>query len=489
MLCVLSAAVVATSVTGYAAIDSDHGAQVESARAGAKSLSLAFRHVAKQVQPSVVMIFNEPIIEHAKSTEPRVPDLGESPFGELFGRSPELRKYFEQDPRQYEPQRRGMGSGVIISAKGIILTNNHVVYGDGRIKVRLADGREFTATDVKTDPKTDLAVVRIEADGLQALRMGDSDRAEIGDWVLAVGQPFGLQGTVTAGIISAKDRGIGITARENFIQTDAAINPGNSGGPLVNLDGEIIGINTAISSSSGGNQGVGFAVPINLAKWVGRQLVSDGVVKRSYLGVGIQPITHQLAEQFGIQPGSGVLISEVRPGSPAAAAGMQTGDIVVELAGKRVGSPRQLQAAVEQTAPGVEQTIAVIRDKQRTTLKAKLQSQSETSDEQADQPAAEPSGYGQHGFEVETLTADIAERLGMKGAKGVVISAVEPGSAAERAGLKRGMVVAQVNRQAIASIAEFEKAVRAEDSQRGLLLLVRTAEGSRFVVVSPASQS
>ena len=238
-----------------------------------------------------------------------------------------------------------VGSGVIIDPSGIILTNNHVVDGGGKIIVRLHDGREFDAIDVKTDPKTDLAIVRIKGAGtLPAAKLGNSDDMQVGDWVLALGDPFGLEGTVTAGIVSAKGRGLGITARENFIQTDAAINPGNSGGPLVNLDGEVVGINTAIASQTGGYQGVGFAVPSNLAKWVSEQLIANGTVRRAYLGVGIQPVTQELAKQFGVQGQQGVRGRRRAADTPAAAAGVKPGDVIVEFAGKPVANPQELQA-------------------------------------------------------------------------------------------------------------------------------------------------
>ena len=229
----------------------------------------------------------------------------------------------------------GSGSGVIVDPSGIILTNNHVVAGGGEVTVRLGDGREFKAVGIKTDPKSDLAIVRIEAGSpLPAARLGRSSEVEVGDWVLALGQPFGLEGTVTAGIVSAKGRGLGITDREDFIQTDAAINPGNSGGPLVNLDGEVIGINTAISTNSGGYQGVGFAIPIDLAKWVGGQLEQSGTVHRAYLGVVIQPVTQEIAEQLKVKVHNGVLVREVRDNTPAAKAGVQPGDVILRFAGQ-----------------------------------------------------------------------------------------------------------------------------------------------------------
>ena len=294
----------------------------ESATNCAKLMSKAFHDAASQILPSVVMITNTPMVaQQSEKQAPSADDDAEAmpfgfrgtPFGDMF-KNPEFRRHFKEFPSHPTPEMPGRGtaagSGVIVDPAGIILTNNHVVAGGGQVMVRLQDGREFKAVDIKTDPKTDLAILRIEGVGkLPAARLGDSGKVEVGDWVLALGQPFGLEGTVTAGIVSAKGRGIGITDREDFIQTDAAINPGNSGGPLANLDGEVIGINTAISSSSGGNQGIGFAIPSNLAKWVGGQLETAGKVHRAYLGVAIQPVTQSLAQQFKGKVGEGVLVT------------------------------------------------------------------------------------------------------------------------------------------------------------------------------------
>ena len=286
----------------------------------AQGISEAFHEAAIKVLPSVVMITNSPAMAEKPGDQKVAPDQNSeempfgfkgTPFGDLF-KNPEFHHFFKQFPSGPMPDMPGQGmtssgSGVIVDPSGVILTNNHVVAGGGKIMVRLQDGREFKAIDIKTDPKTDLAVLRIEGAGtLPAARLADSSKVEIGDWVLALGQPFGLEGTVTAGIVSAKERGIGITDREDFIQTDAAINPGNSGGPLVNLDGEVIGINTAISSNNGGYQGVGFAIPANLAKWVGGQLETAGKVQRAYLGVGIQMVTQPLADQFKVKVHKGV---------------------------------------------------------------------------------------------------------------------------------------------------------------------------------------
>ncbi|MCH5373751.1 MAG: trypsin-like peptidase domain-containing protein [Planctomycetes bacterium] len=277
-----------------------------------------------------------------------------TPFGDLFKDTPFGDGFrFEMPPGDQVPHGGGLGSGVIIDPSGLVLTNNHVVAGGGQVSVRLYDGREFSASQVWTDPKTDIAVVKLDgAKDLTAAKLGNSDMVSIGDWVLALGQPFGLESTVTAGIISAKHRGIGITARDNFLQTDAAINPGNSGGPLVNLNGEVIGVNTAISSRSGGNDGIGFAIPINLAKWVANQLAKEGVVHRAYLGVGIQPVSQKLADQFHVKPREGVVVTDVFPNTPAAKAGVKSGDVIVEFAGVAVSSPQELQTLVEQAQMG-----------------------------------------------------------------------------------------------------------------------------------------
>ena len=315
----------------------------------AKSMSKAFHSAATEVLPSVVMITNTPKPLKPSPQRPAPGENGEempfgfkgAPFGDLFN-NPGFHQFFKQMPSMPGMPRHGgasAGSGVIVDPSGVILTNNHVIAGDGQITVRLQDGREFKAVDIKTDPDTDLAVLRINGAGtLPAARLGDSDKVDVGDWVLALGQPFGLEGTVTAGIVSAKGRGLGIADRENFLQTDAAINPGNSGGPLVNIDGEVVGITTAISTTNGGYQGVGFAIPVNLAKWVGGQLVQNGKVRRAYLGVIIQPVSQSLAEQFHVKVRQGVLVTEVRADTPAAKAGLRPGDIILQFAGEAVAS-------------------------------------------------------------------------------------------------------------------------------------------------------
>ena len=459
----------------------------------ANSLSTAFRTVAKELLPSVVSIENRPSVAWNSTSKL-------NPAGDRFGGANPFKGTPFEDmfrghgtPPMNIPGGRtpvpqgGIGSGVIIDESGIVLTNNHVVAGDGEITVRTQDGREFIATNVWTDPKTDLAVVKIEGTSdFVSATLGDSDNAEIGDWVIALGQPFGLESTVTAGIISAKHRGIGITARENFLQTDAAINPGNSGGPLVNLRGEVIGINTAIHSRSGGNDGIGFAVPSNLARWVSDQLVSTGSVKRAYLGVGIQPVSGDLAKSLSVKPNSGVAVTEVYPDTPAAKAGLKSGDVIVRFGDKRVGTPQALQLAVERSQVGQELVVVIVRDGKSMELTyeatepssefvAKLEGKESSSAKRID-------GLG---IEVQPVDDEIANQLDIKGVEGIVITSVRDDSSADAAGLAPGMVIVEVNRQKVATVAEFTEAIakHRSDNDDGILLLVRTAKGSRFVVV------
>jgi serine protease Do len=463
----------------------------------AKSLSLAFRESAQKVLPAVVMI------QHVRPAmdRPRGKDLspfgdsGQDPFGDL---PPEIRRFFKDMPQSPQarpgmPEREtlSMGSGVVIDPSGIILTNNHVVDGGGKIMVRLNDGRDFEATDVKRDPKSDLAICRIKADGkLPAAKLGNSDDMQVGDWVLALGDPFGLEGTVTAGIVSAKGRSnLGITRglRESFIQTDAAINPGNSGGPLVNLDGEIIGINTAISSQGGGNLGVGFAISSNLAKWVTDQLIARGNVQRAYLGVSIQPVSHELSKQFGVPVNKGVVIGDVQPKTPAADAGLKVGDVVVEFAGKPVDSPQELQTAVEQAPVGQRKPLTVIRDGKRITLEVTAREQPASYGlARNDSSSPGPGDSLQNeklGLEVAELTADVAKKLNLKEGEGVVITEVQPGSPAALKGLTSGMAIVQVNRKPVKSVEEFRAALGDEAAQKDVLLLIRTPQGTRYVVL------
>ncbi|MCX5684772.1 MAG: Do family serine endopeptidase, partial [Planctomycetota bacterium] len=329
-------------------------------------LSAAFREVAKRVKPAVVSV-----------TTTQTLTASESPFGDMGDDF--LRRFFGQGgpstaPRGKAPaprkfQRQGLGSGVIVSPDGYIMTNNHVVEEAQEISVHLSDGREFKAKVIGTDPPTDVAVIKIMAENLPVAPLGDSDKAEVGDWVLAIGSPFGLEETVTAGIISATGRSnVGITDYEQFLQTDAAINPGNSGGPLVNMRGQVIGINTAIASRSGGYAGIGFAVPANMVREVMKRIRETGHVTRGWLGVGIQRLTPELADSMKLKADQGVLVSQIMEGGPADKGGLKAGDVVVEYAGKPVKTPGELQNTVAWTAPGTKAEIVVVRDGKRQTL-------------------------------------------------------------------------------------------------------------------------
>lgn len=483
--------------------------EVEQAIESANHLSTAFRTVANRLLPAVVSIENRPSLamqQAGGNVQPSQDGLprgfnfeGDNPFEgtpleEMFrgrnfrmvppnGRGPSGRAPGGNGSSM--PFQGGIGSGVIISTEGIVLTNNHVVAGGGEVTVKTHDGREFTAVNVWTDPKTDLAVVKIEASDLVAAPLGDSEQVEIGDWVVALGQPFGLESTVTAGIISAKNRGLGITDRENFLQTDAAINPGNSGGPLVNLRGEIIGINTAISSRSGGNEGIGFAVPSNLARWVADQLVENGSVRRAYLGVGIQPVTQDLAKQLSVAPRSGVAVTDVFPKTPAAKSGLQSGDVIVKFDGQSVRDPQQLQLAVERSEFGKTLDVDIVRNGKSMQLSYKPEEQPgnfgvRTPGKAEIRPSQRMENFG---MEVAPMDAEVAEQLGLSGVEGVVITAVRENSPAAEAGLDSGMVITQVNRQQVASIEEFVAAMEKSKGGDGALLLVRTENGSRFVVL------
>ncbi len=477
-------------------------AEAQRAISSAKDLSTAFRVAADRVLPSLVTVETTSRAS-APAAVPSRPDRDPfggrnpfegTPFEDMFKDAPFGKGFQFESPRGESRPQQGMGSGVIIDRSGLIVTNNHVVAGGENVEVlvRLSDGREFKAASVWTDPKTDIALVKIDgADELVAATLGNSDQVAVGDWVLALGQPFGLESTVTAGIISATHRGIGINARENFLQTDAAINPGNSGGPLVNLDGEVIGINTAISSRGGGNDGVGFAVPIDLAKWVTDQLRESGSVRRAYLGIGIQPVTAQLAQQFHVKPREGVLVTEVYDNTPAAKAGLQAGDVIVEYAGVKVSSPQELQVIVERSQLGRPHELRVMRDETLETLTFVPEEQPSTFGDVAgrlgreSRPSPESSQLNALGLEISALTTEVAEQLGVPGAKGVVITRIIEGSPAERAGLQSGMVIEAINRKAVTSVDEARQMLQSNDAKEGVLLLVRSAQGSRFVIMNP----
>ena len=340
----------------------------------ARGLSRAFRQAAEDALPSVVTLITKvkPGVARDRSDLRRL--LEDPRFRRLF--PDQLPSESGEGDSGAPAIPTAVGSGVVIDAAGIILTNNHVVQGADEIIVRLSDGRELKVTDVKTDPLSELAIVRVTPEAGQPLdvaRLGESEPLEIGDWVLAIGSPFELEATVSAGIISGKGRGIDKVRRGKLLQTDAAINPGNSGGPLVNLEGEVVGINTAIASMSGGYQGIGFAIPIDRAKWITQELITHGKVRRAYLGIGIEELMPEAASKLQLPPRSGVFVREVAPGSPAEVAGMKVNDVIVEFAGQRTLGPRDLQDEVEQKPIGSQQTVKVMRGGQAVSLTVTLQ--------------------------------------------------------------------------------------------------------------------
>jgi len=459
--------------------------------AKAESLSRAFRYAAKEVLPTVVTVrasTKAKMLEgrpNPGSGSPRENPFEGTPFEDFF-------RDFEDKPGfrfpDRTPRREGLGSGVIIDPKGMILTNNHVVEGADQVMVKLSDGREVKATDIRTDKETDLAVLRIKLDEpLPAARLGDSDALEIGDWVIAVGNPFELEATVSAGIISGKGRSIAAGRRANFLQTDAAINPGNSGGPLVNLRGEVVGINTAIASRTGVYSGIGFAIPSNLANWVIAQLMDKGEVERAYLGVAITELNSRVAGQLGVDPRQGVLVSEVFPDSPASKAGFEAGDVIVSFAGESVRSPRDLQALVERSKAGSQQMAGIIRDGKRKSLGVVVKPLPKDFGVAARRggiaPEAPKHKSEDLGLEVGELTDELAQKLGYEGFEGVVITEVAPEGLAARAGLEEGALILRVGQMSVTSIDEFEKAIKGASLKEGVLLLVRTAQGNRFVVI------
>lgn len=469
----------------------------------AKELSAGFREVAHLALPAIVSIETRGKLAKARVSEDGEvqPFDDQSPLGELFKNNPQFREYFKQrGAPQRMPRQHGMGSGFIVDASGVIITNNHVVADADQVTVHLQDGSEYTSTDWKTDPRSDVAIIRIKPqEPLPTLKLGDSDSCQIGDWVMAVGSPFGLDFSVTAGIISAKGRGQGILDREDFLQTDAAINPGNSGGPLLNLDGEVIGINTAISSRSGGYDGVGFAIPINMAKWVSRQLIDHGLVKRGYLGVAIQPVSNQLAKQFGIKVGSGAIVGQVVPGSPAADAKVEAGDVILTLNSKPVSNPRNLQGIVEQLETGKGYPLEILRDGKKETLTVSIKEmpvnytafgREEGDKGPAKEPeVAKPSQFKDLGIEVQDVQKELTEQLGYKGSvEGVLVSEVAEESPAGAAGLKSGMVIEKVGTKRVKNVAEFSAAVKELSVEKGILMLVRTPTGSRFVVITKEAE-
>ncbi len=443
-----------------------------------------FAEIAKAVTPAVVNITTV-TVEPVSQRRSLPSDLRErmeewfggpdGPFGQHGFRRP-----FQPGESQGH-RSSGQGSGVIVSPHGYILTNNHVVDGARDVTVTLPDKREFKGSIVGSDPKTDLAVVKIDGENLPTIAWGDATKLQVGEYVLAVGNPFGLNSTVTFGIVSALGRGrMGITQYEDFIQTDAAINPGNSGGALVNTKGELVGINTAIFSQTGGYQGVGFAVPTTMGKPVFESLIKNGKVIRGYLGVGIQDFTQDLAKSFGIANVGGALVSDVRQNSPAGQAGLKQGDLIVSYQGEAVGDAVALQRLVTRTTVGTEVVIKVIRNGHEKELMATITEQPEivktAKIESGEQRAALA------GVAVQDLDSATAQELGLEGTvRGVVVTEVEPDSGPEQAGLLPGDVIREINRQPVKSVKDFEQATMSVKSGERVLILINRRGGSLFL--------
>ena len=437
----------------------------------------AFRSVAKQVSPAVVFIQVEKEIKQQGRSNP----FGNSPLGDEF-----FRRFFGEPPQQQAPPEApkhrsgGQGSGFIISADGYIMTNNHVVGGADKVKVQLQDGREFTAKIIGTDPPTDVAIIKIDAkDELPFLKLGDSGQLEVGDWVLAFGNPFGLSHTLTAGIVSAKGRsGIGLTDYENFIQTDAAINPGNSGGPLINLDAEVVGMNTAIFSRSGGYMGIGFAIPVNMIKTIRQQLVEHGAVTRGRLGVYIQDLTQELAESFDLDQSNGILVAQVLKDSPAEDAGLQQGDVILELNDKPVEKVAKFRNQISLTRPGTKIELTVLRDGDEENIKVRIGAM-ETD---AKGRPVESGKIPKLGMSLQELTPELAERFNYQGAKGVLVTTVEADSLAARAGIKSGDLIEEVNRKQVSKPEQVQDLIK-DSKKKSVLILVRQGDASRYLAL------
>lgn len=431
--------------------------------------SRAFSEIVKAVSPAVVNISSTKVVKRQPS-----------PFDEFFDFL-----YPFPDGRGKKWKEQSLGSGVIVSADGYIVTNNHVVEQADEIKVILVDKKSFKAKIVGSDPKTDIAIIKIDAKGLPVIPWGDSDKLQVGEFVLAIGNPFGLSHTVTMGIISAVGRAdIGITDYENFIQTDAAINPGNSGGPLVNIKGELIGINTAIFSRTGGYQGIGFAVPSNMVRIVMDQLIKQGKVTRGWLGITIQEITPEIAQKFGLRQSEGALVSDVAKNSPAHKAGIMRGDIILEFNGKKVRDVATLRNMVAQSKIGLQVEIKILRRDKEIIVKPIIM---ELPADLGDMVPSSLQGMDINenalsGITVMDLNAAIAKQLGIdKDDKGVVIVKVEHGSPAEDAGLRKGDVVQEIDRQRISNLNDFNKAVSKIKPSDSVLLFINRG-GKRFYV-------
>jgi serine protease Do len=441
------------------------------------NISRLFEQAALKASPSVVPITAEQVVETQSNFGSPDESLRDF-FGEDF-----FKRFFGQPPQEQKRTVRSLGSGVIVSSDGYILTNNHVVANADKLFVVVGDKKTYPARVVGTDPQTDVAVVRIEAKDLPAATLGNSDAVNVGQWVIAIGNPFQLMHTITAGIISAKGRSsVGLANYEDFFQTDASINPGNSGGALADLNGNVIGINTAIATPSGGSIGIGFAIPINMARQVMDSLISKGKVVRGYLGLLPQDIDENLAKALGLKTTEGVLIGDVTPNGPADQAGIKRGDVILSFDGKKVEDATQLRLMIADMAPKTKAKVSLLRQGKTLDVTAVLAERPKTTQEKAPEQEQPEGQTGEKlGISLQDLTPDIAAQLGYEKEKGALVADVASGSPAEDAGLGRGDLIKEVNRVPIGSVREFEKAIKGFKAGEVIALLVRRGPTTLFV--------
>ncbi|HPF40237.1 MAG TPA: DegQ family serine endoprotease [Phycisphaerae bacterium] len=472
----VAALLVGSGVAPVRAHDRGSDASRDESLRYANALSDAFAGAAEEIQPSVVSIR---AVRHFKP-------IAHSPqgFGETPGRLPFddqlLQRFFggRMTP-QPAPDQQGLGSGVIVSDDGYILTNNHVAGDADELVVEMRDGKQYPAKVVGVDPMTDLAVIQVDARGLKAAQMGDSDGLRVGEWVVAAGNPFGLTDTITAGIVSAKGRAnVRIADYEDFIQTDAAINPGNSGGPLVDLNGRVVGINTAIASRSGGNNGVGFAIPINMARSIMDSLIHDGKVVRGWLGVSIQPLDESLAKSFGYDSAQGVLIGDVLQDGPAAKSGLKAGDIVMKYDGADVSDITNLRNRIAATKPGSTVTFEVFRD--GTTKSVDVEIGKMKGDHIA---MATPELRADLGMTLSDLSAQMASSMGLADTNGVLVASLDPGGAAARSGLRTNDIILAIRDKPVDNVRSLERELAQSDLKSGVRLTVQTGDMKHFVML------
>lgn len=448
-------------------------------RKGTKSAILgegrpgSFAGLAKALKPAVVNISTTQVIKQRRFKG--VPGHEFDPFRDFFG--DEFFDRFFRDMPQRDLKRKSLGSGFIISKDGYILTNTHVVDNATEVKVSLSDEKVYEAEIVGRDPKTDIALIKIKANGdLPTVSLGNSDDLEVGDWVLAIGNPFGLDQTVTAGIVSAKGRIVGAGPYDNFIQTDASINPGNSGGPLFNTKGEVVGINTMIFSPSGGNVGIGFAIPVNMAREILSQLKEKGKVTRGWLGVMIQHVTPELAQSFGLAKEKGALVSDVVKDSPAEAASLKRGDIVLKYDGKDVDKMNDLSRLVGMTPVGKEVELLVLREGKEINVNVKIGEMKEEKE------AAEEKGETDLGMNVQDITPEIARYYSLEDTAGVIVAGVEEDSPAADAGIARGDIIKEINRMPVKNLSDYRKALRTSKGKT-ILFLVKRGDSTLYISV------